>query len=51
MTLDSRDAEIELGDSELMPFAKGSMVYVKKLRDQCLDADIPVMIGRCEGKG
>jgi hypothetical protein len=51
VTLDSRDAELDLADAELLVFARGSIGYVKQLREQCLEADIPVMMGRCDAKG
>ena len=49
--MDVRDAEIELRDYDLLVFAKGALPYVKQMRDRCLEADIPAMVGRCDSKG
>jgi len=51
MALDERDAELELADYELIPFAQGSIPYMKKLRDECLEADIPAVLGQPPGAG
>ena len=51
--MDHHDAESALTDAEVMVFAKGSIGYIKQLRNQCLDAEIPAMLARpCDaGKG
>ena len=51
MAMDPRDAELELADAELIPFAQGSMAYMKKLLEDCLQADIPALLGQPPGAG
>jgi hypothetical protein len=51
MALDPHDAEIELADYDLIPFAQGSMTYMKKLLEECLEAEIPAVLGQPPGAG
>ena len=48
------EAERELSDFELVACLQGALGDIKELRDLCLEADIPVLLGRedaCCGKG
>ena len=52
--MNAEDAERELSDFELVACLQGALGDVKELRDVCLEADIPVLLGRedaCCGKG
>ena len=44
--MEKREAEKELVDTEVLVFAKGSIANMKKLQGQCLEAEIPAMLGR-----
>jgi hypothetical protein len=44
-------AEILLTDAPLVPAMGGSIPDMKKLRDRCLDAGIPALIGCPPGGG
>ena len=46
-----RDAAELLADAELLPAIQGSLRDVKRMRDQCLEADIPVAVIAPPGKG
>ncbi len=51
MAMDPHDAEIELADYDLVPFAQGSVPAMKKLLFECLEADIPALLGQPPGGG
>lgn len=42
--MDEQDATDALGEEELVPAIQGSLDDIKKMRDQCLAADIPVAV-------
>ena len=44
-------AEALLEDKPLVPAMAGSIPEMKSLRDRCLDADIPALIGCPPGSG
>jgi len=46
-----REAARALGDAELVPAIQGPLRDVKRMRDQCLEADIPVAVMAPPGKG
>lgn len=39
-----------LADDELIPLISGALSYAKELRDQCLEAGVPVVLGDQPGK-
>jgi hypothetical protein len=45
MPLTTREAEQELEGLELVAAVAGSMPEMKALRDRCLEADIPALVG------
>ncbi len=45
-----READEALHDAELVPLMKGSLPDLKKVREQCLDQDVPVAMGCPDGK-
>ena len=47
----SSQAEQLLSQEDVLSCAQGSMTYIKQLRDQCLEQDIPAMIVRACGSG
>ncbi|HUH04588.1 MAG TPA: hypothetical protein VML75_21475 [Kofleriaceae bacterium] len=49
--MDQREAESVLDGEDLLPAVEGSLPYVKQLWSQCLEADLPAMIGGPPGKG
>jgi len=51
MSMDPHDAELELTGYDLIPLAQGSMPEMKKLLADCLDADIPALLGQPPGAG
>jgi hypothetical protein len=44
--VDAEDAESTLASEELVACMKATLVEVKELRNACLSADIPVLLGR-----
>jgi hypothetical protein len=51
MPLSIPEAELELDGLPLVPAVAGSMADMKALRDRCLEADIPAMVGCPPGAG
>jgi hypothetical protein len=51
MPLSLREAELELDGLALVPAVAGSMADMKSLRDRCLEADIPALVGCPPGGG
>jgi hypothetical protein len=49
--MDEDDAAEELGEEELVPALQGTLDDVKRMRDQCLAADIPVSVMAPPGPG
>lgn len=52
--MNAEEAETALADSDLVPCMQGPLNDIKEVRDACLAADIPVLLGRddaCCGKG
>lgn len=52
--MDAEDAETALAEIDLVPCLQGPLNDIKELRDACLSAEIPVVLGRddaCCGKG
>ena len=47
--MDEEEATEELGEEELVPAIHGPLDDIKRMRDQCLAADIPVEVGREAG--
>ena len=45
MPLSPQDAEQELDGLPLVPALSGSITEMKALRDRCLEADIPALVG------
>jgi hypothetical protein len=45
MPLSERDAEAELDGLPLVPAVAGSIADMKALRDRCLEADLPALVG------
>lgn len=45
-----REAAAALHDAELIPVTKGSLTELKRLRERCLEAGVPVAIGCPDGK-
>jgi hypothetical protein len=45
MPLSERDAETELDGLPLVPAVAGSIADMKALRDRCLEADLPALVG------
>ena len=45
------EADDILADAELVPALEGSLRDIKRMRGQCLDADIPVGLMAPPGKG
>ncbi|MBT8496038.1 MAG: hypothetical protein KJO07_23545 [Deltaproteobacteria bacterium] len=39
-----------LADDDLIPIVSGALSYAKQLRDQCLQAGVPVVLGDQPGK-
>jgi hypothetical protein len=50
-SMTERDAAEILADAELLPAIQGSLRDVKRMRDQCLEANIPVAVIAPPGKG
>lgn len=42
--MDEEDASEQLGEEELVPALQGTLDDVKRMREQCLGADIPVAV-------
>ncbi|MEZ4360913.1 MAG: hypothetical protein R3B48_12090 [Kofleriaceae bacterium] len=51
MPLSEHEAERELEGLPLVPAVAGSMADMKSLRDRCLEADIPAVVGCPPGGG
>jgi hypothetical protein len=47
----SKQAEIELQDSELIPLLEGGLAYIKELYERCLDSGVPALLGGTEDCG
>jgi hypothetical protein len=45
MALSPEDAELELDGLPLVPAMSGSITEMKAIRDRCLEADIPALVG------
>jgi hypothetical protein len=45
------DAAELLAEDELIPLVSGALSYAKELRDQCLQAGVPAVLGDLPGKG
>jgi hypothetical protein len=45
----ARDAEQILQREDLVVLMQGAMSYIKEIRDRCLAAEIPVLLGACPG--
>jgi hypothetical protein len=45
MALSPEDAELELDGLPLVPAMSGSIAEMKAMRDLCLQADIPALVG------
>ncbi len=45
MAITPEDAEYELDGLPLVPAMAGSIAEMKALRDRCLEADIPALVG------
>lgn len=45
------DADDALHGEELVPALQGSLADIKRVRDDCLGADIPVALAAPPGKG
>jgi hypothetical protein len=45
MALSPEDAELELDGLPLVPAMSGSIAEMKAMRDRCLQADIPALVG------
>ena len=48
--IDLLDARVQAGGN-LVPAMQAALPTIKKLLDQCLDADIPSMLGPCAPGG
>lgn len=46
-----REAQQLLDEVELVPVMQASIQDIKRLVGECLDADIPAVLDRCEAKG
>lgn len=51
MAMTPREAEAELDGLPLVPAMSGSMAEMKALRDKCLEADLPALVGCPPGAG
>lgn len=51
MAMTPHEAEVELGGLPLVPAMSGSMAEMKALRDKCLEADLPALVGCPPGAG
>lgn len=51
MAMQAREAEALLEGRELVPAMAGSIAEIKKLRERCLDAGIPALVGCPPGGG
>lgn len=52
--MDAEEAETSLAESELVACLQAPLTDIKEIREACLEADIPVVLGRpdaCCGKG
>jgi hypothetical protein len=47
--MNADDAETALADTELVACLQAPITEIKEIREACLDADIPVMLGREDG--
>lgn len=52
--MNAEDADLALADADLIACLQAPLPEIKEIREACLEADIPVMLGRedsCCGKG
>jgi hypothetical protein len=45
-----REIARALAGTELVTVMKGPIAYIKELRQRCVDAELPAMLGACKGK-